>query len=164
MTGNFRVKPGYRLPWQRIEQFFQVVPTFASGGDSSEGTTTSPTFKVNSKYIDFLVGGGNHPHNPNTSQPPPPGDLLFQGAALNPPNPGVTTYEQLGWTATGGLVNQPVATGAIGGQQYVSGFQAYSTGLINTFVDGSDAGSRYPYLACIYHHPALYQFPDRRGR
>jgi fructan beta-fructosidase len=116
----------------------QLVDTFF-GGDTSEGTATSPTFKVNSKYIDFLVGGGYHPHNPNTSQTPPPGDLLFQGAALNPPNPGVTTYGQLGWTATGSLVNQPVPTGAIGGQQYVSGFQAYSTGLIDTFVGGSDA-------------------------
>jgi sucrose-6-phosphate hydrolase SacC (GH32 family) len=116
----------------------QLVDTFF-GGDTSEGTATSPTFKINSRYIDFLIGGGYHPHNPNTSQTPPPGDLLFPGAALNPPNPGVTTYEQLGWTATGGLVNQPVATGAIGGQQYVSGFQPYSTGLIDTFIGGSDA-------------------------
>ena len=115
----------------------QLVDTFF-GSDTSVGTATSPTFKVNSKWIDFLVGGGYHPHNPNTSQTPPPGNLLFSGAALNPPNPGVTTYEQLGWTAAGGLVNQPVPTGAIGGQQYVSGFLAYSTGLIDTFVGGSD--------------------------
>jgi fructan beta-fructosidase len=116
----------------------QLVDTFF-GSDTNVGTATSPTFTINSKYIDFLIGGGYHPHNPNTSNTPPPGDLLFPGASLNPPNPGVTTYEQLGWTATGGLVNQPVPTGAIGGQQYVSGFQAYSTGLIDTFVGGSDA-------------------------
>ena len=115
----------------------QLVDTFF-GSDLSEGTATSPTFTINSKYIDFLVGGGNHPHNPNTSPTPPPGNLLFPAASLNPPDPGVTTYEQLGWTATGALVNQPVPTGAIGGQQYVSGFQAYSTGLIDTFVGGSD--------------------------
>jgi fructan beta-fructosidase len=116
----------------------QLVDTFF-GSDLNEGTATSPAFTINSQYIDFLVGGGYHPHNPNTSPTPPPGNLLFPGASLNPPNPGVTTYEQLGWTASGGLVNQPVPTGAIGGQQYVSGFQAYSTGLIDTFVGGSDA-------------------------
>ena len=116
----------------------QFVDTFFNG-DLSEGTITSPTFTITNKYIDLLVGGGDYPHIPNSSNAPEPaGVLLFAGAALNPPNPGVTTYEQLGWTATGGLVNQPVPTGAIGGQQYVSGFQAYSTGLIDTFAGGSD--------------------------
>ena len=116
----------------------QFVDTFFNG-DASEGTITSPTFTINSKYIDLLVGGGYWPHVPNSSSAPEPaGTLLFPGAALNPPVPGVTTYEQLGWTATGGLVNQPVATGAIGGQQTVSGFQAYSTGLIDTFTNGND--------------------------
>jgi fructan beta-fructosidase len=114
----------------------QFVDTFFNG-DASEGTITSPTFTVNSKYINLLVGGGNWPHIANSSSAPEPaGVLLFPGADLEPTNPGVTTYEQLGWTATGGLVNQPVATGAIGGQQPVAGFEG--KGLIDTFVNGSD--------------------------
>jgi sucrose-6-phosphate hydrolase SacC (GH32 family) len=112
------------------------VDTFFNG-DASEGTITSPTFTVNSKYINLLVGGGNHPHDPNaTDAPEPAGVLLFPGADLEPTVPGTTTYEQLGWAATGGLVNQPVATGAIGGQQPVSGFEGI--GLINTFTNGND--------------------------
>jgi fructan beta-fructosidase len=114
----------------------QLVNTFFNG-DASVGTITSPTFTVNSKYINLLVGGGNHPHDPATSDAPEPaGTLLFPHADLEPPNPGVTTYEDLGWTATGGLVHQPVATGAIGGQQPVSGFEGI--GLINTFTNGND--------------------------
>ena len=114
----------------------QLVNTFFNG-DASVGTITSPTFTVNSKYINLLVGGGNHPHDPATSDAPEPtGTLLFPHADLEPPNPGVTTYEDLGWTATGGLVHQPVSTGAIGGQQPVSGFEGI--GLINTFTNGND--------------------------
>ena len=114
----------------------QLVNTFFNG-DASIGTITSPTFTVKSKYINLLVGGGNHPHDPNaTDAPEPAGVLLFLHADLEPSVPGTTTYEQLGWTATGGLVNQPVATGAIGGQQPVSGFEG--VGLINTFTNGSD--------------------------
>ncbi|MBV9392444.1 MAG: GH32 C-terminal domain-containing protein, partial [Verrucomicrobia bacterium] len=114
----------------------QFVDTFFNG-DASEGTISSPAFTVNTRYINLLVGGGNWPHIPNSSNSPEPaGVLLFPGADLEPTAPGVTTYEQLGWTATGGLVNQPVATGAIGGQQPVSGFQG--KGLIDTFTNGSD--------------------------
>lgn len=113
----------------------QYVDTFF-GGDPSEGTAVSPTFTINSKYINLLVGGGNHPHDPNTEAPQPTGVLAFPGADVEPPAPGSTTYEQLGWTATGDLVNQPVAAGAIGGQQAVTRFQG--TGLINTFVNASD--------------------------
>jgi fructan beta-fructosidase len=31
------------------------------GGDGAQGTLTSPEFKVQRKYINFLVGGGHHP-------------------------------------------------------------------------------------------------------
>jgi fructan beta-fructosidase len=32
-----------------------------NGGDKSTGTLTSPPFKIERKYINFLVGGGKHP-------------------------------------------------------------------------------------------------------
>jgi fructan beta-fructosidase len=140
-TGNFVGKGPVTgsLPGQSPVTGFlgnHLVNTFFSG-DASEGTITSPTFSVNSKYINLLVGGGNHPHDPNTSDnPEPAGALLFPHADLEPPVPGTTTYEQLGWAAADGLASQPVATGAIGGQQPVSGFEG--TGLINTFTNGSD--------------------------
>ena len=140
-TGNLPGQGGVSgfLGNQLLNTFFQVaLPNGTlSGGDFSEGTITSPTFTVNSKYINLLVGGGNHPHDPTTSDAPEPaGVLLFAGADLEPTVPGTTTYEQLGWTATGDLVNQPVATGTIGNQNPVSGFQG--KGLINTFLNQSD--------------------------
>jgi len=112
------------------------VDTFFNTSDTLEGTATSPQFTVKNQYINLLVGGGDHPHAPNASYgAEPAGNLLFPGADLEFTVPG-TTYEQLGWAVTGDLVNQPVATGAVGGQQFVSGFEGI--GLIDTFVNGSD--------------------------
>jgi hypothetical protein len=49
----------------------KLVNTFFNG-DSSVGTIKSPIFTVNNKkYINVLVGGGNHPHDPNASDAPP---------------------------------------------------------------------------------------------
>ena len=38
----------------------QLVNTFYQGDDST-GTLTSPPFKIQRKYINFLIGGGHHP-------------------------------------------------------------------------------------------------------
>jgi len=126
---------------QLANTFFQVVlpDGTLSGGDFSEGIITSSTFTVNSKYINLLVGGGNHPHDPTTSDAPQPaGVLLFPGADLEPQSQARQLTNSLVGLRRATLVNQPVATGAIGGQQAVSGFEG--KGLINTFLNGSDQG------------------------
>ena len=39
----------------------KALDTWAPDGDQGEGTITSPSFTVNSPYIDFQIAGGNHP-------------------------------------------------------------------------------------------------------
>lgn len=39
----------------------QVLDTFAGGGDPATGTITSPPFTVDRRYLNVLVGGGDHP-------------------------------------------------------------------------------------------------------
>lgn len=51
------------LPGQMAVSGFEgkgLVNSF-TGGDASKGTLTSPPFKVGRRYINFLLGGGNHP-------------------------------------------------------------------------------------------------------
>ncbi|MEA2068259.1 MAG: sulfatase-like hydrolase/transferase, partial [Verrucomicrobiota bacterium] len=39
----------------------RLVDTFITGnGDQSTGTLTSPAFRINRRYLNFLIGGGNH--------------------------------------------------------------------------------------------------------
>lgn len=108
----------------------RLANTFING-DASTGSMVSPDFQISGKYINLMVGGGNHPHDPNAQADGvvPNGETLFSGADFEGANGAL--YTDLGWTATGDLVDQPVATGAIGDQQAVSGFMG--TGLVNTF-------------------------------
>ena len=78
----------------------QAVSGFAGSGlantfldfDNSQGTLTSPAFTVTRDYVNFLVGGGNHPHVAGTGDgSPPSGDVIgdFENDAYAP------------WMATG---------------------------------------------------------------
>lgn len=96
------------------------------GGDAATGVLRSPDFTISKDYLNFLVGGGNHPHVPGTS--------------LNPTQPAGTVFSDFesttwgkGWTATGSFTNDGPRTGTIGDQQTVSGYQGNR--LVNTFTN-----------------------------
>ncbi|MGQ4379473.1 GH32 C-terminal domain-containing protein [Streptomyces sp. SAS_267] len=96
-------------------------------GDATTGTLTSPPFTVDSKYLNFKVGGGRHPHMPGTAMeqgPPPAGTVIadFEGG----------TYGD--WTTTGDAFGTTPATGTLPNQMEVSGF--LGSGLADSFLNG----------------------------
>ncbi|MFJ1733687.1 GH32 C-terminal domain-containing protein [Streptomyces sp. NPDC088254] len=96
-------------------------------GDGTTGVLASPSFTVDSKYLNFKVGGGRHPHVDGTVMeqgPPPAGTILadFEGGAYG------------GWTATGDAFGAAPATGTLPNQQEVSGF--LGSGLVNSYRNG----------------------------
>ncbi|KOU72111.1 glycosyl hydrolase family 32, partial [Streptomyces sp. MMG1533] len=96
-------------------------------GDAATGTLTSPSFTVDSKYLNFKVGGGRHPHVDGTVMeqgPPPAGTVLadFEGG----------TYGD--WTTTGEAFGTAPAGGTLPNQQEVSGF--LGSGLVNSYLNG----------------------------
>ncbi|MDR6416601.1 GH32 C-terminal domain-containing protein [Pseudarthrobacter sulfonivorans] len=92
-------------------------------GDWPVGTMKSPAFTVSQDYLNFLVGGGNHPRTSDRlDNTPPQGELLFDGFEV----PAGTTLADFGWTGTGDIAPQyqPFAGG---------GDHAIGTHVINTF-------------------------------
>ena len=98
-TGDFVGKGpalGTLPPQQPVSGYLgdRLVNTFINL-DASKGTITSPAFTVASKYINLLVGGGRHLHDPAAGDgEEPTGDLVFPGADFE--GPDGTTYEDLG--------------------------------------------------------------------
>ncbi|MEY9994965.1 fructan beta-fructosidase [Streptomyces sp. V4I8] len=97
------------------------------GGDAATGILTSPEFTVDSRYLNFKVGGGRHPHEPGTlleQGDPPAGTVLadFEGGSYGD------------WTTTGDAFGSAPATGTLPNQQEVSGFRG--SGLVNSYLNG----------------------------
>jgi fructan beta-fructosidase len=113
------------LPGQQTVSGFEgdrLVNSFIDF-DSSQGTLTSPPFQITRDYINLLVGGGAHAHNPEAGDgTPPPGELLggFE-----------STYEAEGWQPTGDFAGtQPFrgGEGRMGEQSVDTFFGAASNG------------------------------------
>ncbi len=69
-------------------------------GDWPIGTVTSPDFTVSSRTINFLAGGGKHPHIEGGqlgNEAPAGSELLFDGFEY----PGTESLADHGWTLTG---------------------------------------------------------------
>lgn len=86
------------------------------GHDAPQGRMVSPRFTISEPYIDFLVGGGRHPHRDGTGDGrPPAGDVLadFEGPTFG-----------TGWTATGDFAAAVPHRGGTGrvGEQVVDTF------------------------------------------
>ena len=84
--------------------------------DSSQGTLTSPTFRITRDYINLLVGGGAHAHDPAAGDgTPPPGELVGSFES---------TYEAEGWRPTGDFAGTQPFRGGEGrmGEQIVDTF------------------------------------------
>jgi len=84
--------------------------------DSSQGTLTSPPFRITRDYVNLLVGGGAHAHDPAAGDgTPPPGQLVggFE-----------STYEAEGWQPTGDFAGTQPLRGGEGrmGEQIVDTF------------------------------------------
>ncbi|MGW5659516.1 GH32 C-terminal domain-containing protein [Streptomyces sp. NPDC003758] len=108
------------LPDQQAVSGYQgtgLVNSF-NGGDGSTGTLTSPDFTVSKPYLNFLVGGGDHPHVDGAGDgSAPPGQVFadFSG----------DTYGD-GWTATGSFANSGPTTESLPGQLGPKTLDTYS--------------------------------------
>ncbi|NYF59604.1 glycoside hydrolase family 32 protein [Micromonospora purpureochromogenes] len=121
------------VPGQQQVSGFQgrsLVNSFL-GFDAPRGRMVSADFTVDQDYVNLLVGGGAHPHLPGTT-------AAFVPAGAEPvldfELPDGQTYEQAGWSATGGLRDRaPVIgparseRGHVGDKLLTTFFEADST-------------------------------------
>lgn len=89
------------------------------------GSLESPSFTIEQRYVNLLVGGGNHPHVDGTQlgNEPPAGRLLFDGFEF----PDGTTLADTGWDATGDLAAEPWRNPSTSGGDYHLGQKRLNT-------------------------------------
>ena len=67
--------------------------------DAAQGELTSPSFTIDQRHLNFLVGGGRHPAVPGATQGDPGGEVFTDFETLDP-----ATHLPAGWSATGDFV------------------------------------------------------------
>ncbi|MFT4122869.1 MAG: GH32 C-terminal domain-containing protein [Microbacteriaceae bacterium] len=100
------------------------------GYDAALGTLDSPDFTIDEDYINFLIGGGYHPHVDGTqvgNDPPADSELLFDGFEY----PDTESLTDNGWTLTGDFVSGTNPSTS-GGTYYLG------DKLINTYEGGAN--------------------------
>jgi len=101
-------EPGNRLSWQNR------LWTRLNG--SLEGTITSPSLPVNSKYIN-CGSAAEHPTDPNATDAPMPAGVCSFSAPTSAHCSAPPPYETARVGCNGGMVNQTWPRVTIGGQQ-----------------------------------------------
>ena len=94
-------------------------------GDWPIGALESPAFTIDDRFVNLLVGGGNHPHLEGTQlgNEPPAGRLLFDGFEFA----DGTTLADTGWEATGDLAAEPWRNPSTAGGDYYLGAKRLNT-------------------------------------
>ena len=98
------------------------------GGDGPTGTLVSPSFTIAQDHINFLIGGGDHPHVDGAqiaNDPPAGSELLFNGFEY----PGGQSITDNGWALTGDFT--PALNPSTGG-----GTGYIGANELNTFLGG----------------------------
>ena len=96
-------------------------------GDWPVGTLSSPEFTIEDDFVNFLVGGGRHPHvaGSQLGNEPPAGELLFEGFEY----PDGVSMADRGWQLTGDF--EPARNPSTQGGDYYLGAKR-----VNTFEGG----------------------------
>jgi len=116
-----------------------------NGGDATTGDLTSPAFTVTKPYLNFLVGGGDHPYVAGAGDgAPPPGSTLFQDWSAG------TSYADEGWTGTGSFAGSGPLTEQLPNQ--------LTPRVLDTFSPSGDGGTgtlTSPAFTVSSHYIAL---------